>query len=355
MGQKNWVNLLKIFGAAVFSLVVQSAWAFDGALTYERFARLNTPSQKLQATDWLGLELDTDRVRQTFDYHLHTDVRYYSEDNDYNYSVEEAYIQFTGENHHLGLGRKLMDWSPHQTYWQLDYLNPQKGFNLLSQKQEGLMGVHYDYRPNKEGIRFSAFFSYLYIPSLNPSIDIENGQVSSTSEWQVLPPSKTVVRGQKVPIFYKLNMPPIEDIILQKSLGMKLAYSWESGKILSYAIYKPESGVRANAEAFFNLDKKQVQVAANPIVNHHLMFGSSLHQRFQGVDYSAGIDVVDPNARLGGEDFEALGPLQLERSNRTFESEFFTVMPSYDRESYAYLSASFHRYWYDFSLNYTQL
>ena len=177
---------------------------------------------------------------------------------------------------------------------------------------------------------------------MNPWVDIENGVVSSKSEWVRLPPSTTTVNDQERPIRYYLNDPEISDLILKKSLGARVGYDWKLGdynvgNISAYGLYKPENNLRVNAEAFYDLDKREVSVFANPIVNHHMLFGINASQRIENIAetwiVAGGVEFVDPNARLG-KDFDSLDPIQLEENNRNFESDFFSVKPSYDREAY---------------------
>ena len=232
-------------------------------------------------------------------------------------------------------------------------MNPRQSFTLLSSKQEGLTGLHYTQAVTQE-VSFDIFFSYVYIPGLNPSVDIENGKVVSNSEWVRLPPEKTIIMDQTVPIVYSMNRPTNGEVVFQKSLGMNVSYEWNKGKISSYAIYKPESNLRSNAEASLSNDATKVLVTANPIVNHHLMYGLQAVQQFGGIKGVVGLDITDPNANLG-DDFEILDPLQLGEDDRTFESEYFSIQPSYDKESYLSFAALLDRRFYSLSVNYIQL
>lgn len=345
---------LNLFILSISFALIPSAYGFsllDGTLSYERFARLNTPAEKNNAVDWFGLSIDTRRFSRQIEYNFQADLRYFAGENDFNYSFPEAYFQYKTANSHTSFGRKLLNWSSHERFWQLGYLNAQRGFRLLDDRQEGATGLHYDFRPHQIGVRFSIFFSYFYIPTLNPSLNIEDGRVSSTSEWRKMPPTETIVNDQRVPIYYMLNDPSVSDIVFQRSLGANLEYSWGSGKVQGYAIYKPEASPRVNADAVFDNDEGRVEVTANPVVNHHVMSGLSIHQRLAGILFSMGADFVDPNARIG-KDFDVLSPSELRQEDKTFESEFFTIEPNYERESYGYIKAGVDRYFYHFALHY---
>ena len=350
---KKLFNPLKLLFKVLLISMISNSYGFEGTLSYERFARLNNPQQKTQSTDWFGLSLDSKKFGPNYEAYFELDLRYFNsaDEGAFNFSLPEAYFQYKTPRSHTSFGRKRLDWTPREKFWQIGYLNAQRGFRLLDDKQEGLTGIHYDFRPNQIGPRFSLFFSYFHIPTLNPSVNIKDGEITGNSEWQKLPPKQTVISGSPVPIYYELNDPSISDIVLKKSLGLNLEYSWGSGKVQGYTIYKPESGLRVNAEAYYSLENDRVEAIANPIVNHHMMPGFSIHQRLYGVLFTTGADFIDPNARLG-KDFDVLSPSQMRENNKKFESEFFTIEPNYERESYGYFRASIDQFYYHFSLNY---
>jgi hypothetical protein len=326
----------------------------EGGLSFETFQRLNTPNKKSEAVEWAGLNLNYKDMDRSSDVVAEGAFRYYfNGPQALNYSVPEIYYTSYSDDSNWTLGRKIVDWSPNEKYWLLGNLNPRQGFTLLSSKQEGLTGLHYTQEVTRS-IAFDIFFSYIYIPALNPSVDIEDGKVVSNSEWVRLPPEKTVVLGQEVPIVYSMNRPTNSDVIFQKSLGANASYDWKKGAVSIYGIYKPESNLRSNADASLTNEADEVQVTANPVVNHHLMYGLAASQKIGDVEAIFGFDVTDPNAKLGN-DFEVLNPLALSEYDKNFESEYFTIEPNYDKESYASFTALLERNFYTLSLNYIQL
>lgn len=305
-----------------------------GSVSYHRFSRLNTPVTKAADQDWFGLSLEGQWQLARFkQLHLDFDTRYYMDAQDFNYSLQEGYWKYEDSKNRLVIGRRILDWNPGEAYWTQNGLNARQGFTLLDQEQEGLLGMSF----KRELGDFSAevYISYLHIPQLNPGISIENGEVKSKSEWVKLPPRRTTFQGVELDIVYKLNDPNIlKDIVLKKSLGASLDYEWGSGRVLGFAIYKPENSIRANAfvEEVDSVNDT-VTVVAEPIVNHHVVLGGHIEQRYAGLKWLLGFDVIDPNARLGS-DFEAFDPVELENERRVFRSDEFVIEPSYDRESY---------------------
>lgn len=338
----------------LLSLSTSLRAGFEGGFSYEKFLRLNTPSKKTEAVDWSGISLTfKDRFKET-EVFGEANLRYYFNGPEaMNYSFPEFYHSIDTNDSNFTYGRKIVDWSLNEKYWQVGHLNPRQGFNLLSSKQEGLTAFHYTKNVTKS-FDVGIVFSYLYIPTLNPSIDIKDGKVVSNSEWVRKPPEKTVVLGNVVPIKYQMNKPKAKDVLLKKTLGINGAYKWKGGALSSYAIYKPENNLRVNAEASLANDGSHVLAIANPVVNHHLMYGFQGKQKFGDVQTVLSFDVTDPNAKLG-DDFEVLNPLDLKEDDRNFTSEYFTIQPNYDKESYLTASASIDRTYYSLSLNYIHL
>lgn len=335
----------------VFNSLNLKVWAGEGAVTYEKFLRLNNPPNRSESGDWIGLGYETEAPGEKVDTFLMGDLRlYFQDNNDLNYSLQEGYIQYKNSDYAFSVGRKILDWNPNDTYWSLGYLNALQSFTLLSTEEEGVTGITYSRKG--EEFDFEVLLSYIFIPQLNPAMDVKNGNIESKSEWMRLPPKRTVVSGQEVPIFYKIADVNVSKIIFNKSLGFNLRYRWgEEGGISTFAIYKPENKLRANASAFYdNVTTNKVIVEADPTVNHHAYYGLQMYQAFGDVKARGGLSYVDPNARLG-KDF----PIDISNARKTFKSEYFTINPRYDKEAYAHGSLNLDRKKYKLSLNYIHL
>lgn len=335
----------------LFSLGAEQLSAASAELSYEKFYRLNKPIYRSESGDWLGLSFETAPAEKEFDAFLEADLRFYFQDNNsLNYSVQEAYVQYTGDGFQLAIGRKILDWNVNEKYWSLGYLNALQSFTLLSTEEEGLMGVHLNWDYGK--FNFEIFGSYIFIPQINPSIDFKNGQVHSRSEWVRLPPRRTVVSGLEVPIYYNITDYDIEKIVFNKSLGANLSYSWAEGGASAFAIYKPENTLRINADAYYdNLGTGNVIVTADPTINHHAYYGVQIFQGFGDIKSRAGLSYIDPNFKLGKDFLVDIG-----NARKTFKSEYFNINPRYDREAYAHVSLNYDKQkTYKLTLNYIHL
>ncbi len=343
------------FTNANYSFSKPREFSFMGDISYENFQRLNEPDKKTDFEDWTGLNVTVDGLVGEYDFHHESSYRLYvNNDNTLNFSLPETYLEYKDSSKRVSLGRQILKWNENETYWLLDTINANQGFYLLGEKKEGLTGVQADFRVG-QNMTISVFGSIVNIPALNPSVAIENGQVTSKSEWVRQTPEATLLEGQSVPLYYVLNMPEIKDIVLKKSFGLRQAFTWDRGnsELSSYFIYKPENKIRMNAEAYMDESLDKIMVIANPTVNHHLVYGFQYKQNLGDVKLIAGLDFNDPNANLG--DFEVLDIVQLEEERKVFESEYFTVKPSYDRESYFHTTANMNRGNYMLSLNYIHL
>lgn len=321
-------------------------FAANGVLKYEKFYRLNTPAGTMDTQDWLGFSFQTTKDGDPTTYFVEGDFKFFLNNNrDMNYSVPEAYLQFNNENSITTLGRRHIDWDEQERFWHLGKMNGLQGFKLLDEKEEGIFGYHFDYRLSSN-IKVSFIFSYIHIPVLNPAINVDSeGKITSTSEWYRKPPTETFIAGQRKDIFYEMNTPKVKDVIFKKTIGANISYNWlrggeYAGELSFYAIYKPENNLRINADASFDTSINKVRVVADPVVNHHLVFGPQIKQKFEHFDFVTGIQYSDPNAKLG-KDFNAIDFVKLGENGKQFESEFFTIEPNYDREIYYYATINY--------------
>lgn len=333
-------------------------------LMVEKFQRLNNPGVTTRSEDRLTLDIEKegdflliDGAEAKFD----ASFRLYLDDQEINYSLGEAYISGTDGTNTWTVGRKVLNWNPTEVFWGLNHLNARRSFTLLDEEREGIVGFHWDRKMGDLELNF--ILSYAYVPQLNPGLKVENGSVVSKSEWVRKPPTRTVINEKEVPIFYNLNEPSVSDVVLNKTLGANLAWNWGdknySGRFNSYALYKPENNLRINAEAYYDLDLKQVMVNADPIVNHHAILGMGVQQHLPvalpgKTMIATNFEVIDPNARLG-KDFDVLDPVKLKQQNREFDSQFFSINPNYKRESHATVSLLHKNYLFDVGLNYFRL
>jgi len=324
-----------------------------GAISYERFLRLNEPENggKRNTFDWLDTGYQYKLLRGPISGSFDGDFRFFINDRQFGASLGEAYFSYRGVDGSVHtLGRKRINWNPSEKFWQLNHFQGGRQFRLFDRKQEGLFGYHL--KTNHGPLRGEYFLSYIYIPTLNPTIRVEDGNIISNSDWYRRPPEQAIIRASGVAssINYEVNYPSYADIITQKSIGGKLSYAWSfqdlknekkeifgRGQAHVFAIYKPESSIRVNAAAKYNISEARLDVTADPVVNHHLVYGFSFEQEVANTFNRVGLTFVDPSARLG-KDFDTLS---LEVANKTSVDNRtgYLVDPKYDRETYLHFSS----------------
>jgi hypothetical protein len=337
------------------------------SISYERFVRLNQPEDgaKRDTFDWIESSYKYNMERGPIKGSFDGDLRFFIKKKQVNFSLSEAYLSYKGaEGSVHGLGRQKLDWHPNEAFWQLSHLQGLRNFRLMDRKQEGLLG--YKLKVNSGNFKSEFFLSYFYVPTLNPGIKVNNGEVTSNSDWYRRPPKQALLRenGEPTDIKYEINEPDYKDIFIQKTLGAKLSLDWNmrdkkiikkltkkkkkkkskkkekstfgKGEISGYVIYKPEANIRINASTQYNTIDSQLPVRADPIVNHHIVYGATLKQEIKSSKNVIGFTFVDPTARLG-QDFDTLS-LDV---NDTVEAERtgYLIDPKYDKEAYLHFSS----------------
>jgi hypothetical protein len=317
--------ILGIYSSQISALEDSKSYFQVEKVNYENQAR-----EELNNTDAFGLELEKTYNGEDWEAKVDFKGRFLMNNSEPAYSLQEFYIKKDWENSNLSVGRRLLDWNNNETFWLLGHMNGVSSINFLEPDREGLFGIHYTQR--FKNIKLEGFLSYFYLPNLNPSLDIVDGKVVNYGTWGRTPPKFSAIAGRRVEINYAVNRPDVDEVIFKKSLGGRLTLESDVADLSFYGIYKPETSLRMNAEAYAELDAT-ITATANPLVNHHGIYGASLDIKGEGLSWNTNIQVVDPNVNLAG-DFEVVDPFKLKQSNRQFTSEFFSVRPNYQKQTY---------------------
>lgn len=334
---------LGFLGILSFSLEPLSA--MQTGLTHESNKRLSDGAMSggPSESSWLSLDLVTANIKKRVDTYLNASARVYYGENNYLVSVPEAYVQVSGNRSNFSTGRKLVNWANEDKFWMLGNINGNKGMDLISDEQEGLLGFHYDYfsHTSDNGYMLSVMASPAFIPSLNPAYTFENGQVQSKAPWVQLPPERIRFRDNEIPINYTLDRPANSEIVRNNTLGVRVAKRWKSGGVQAFTMYKPENILRNYAEGKLSQDLESVSVRVRPAVNHHVVYGVDVDQKINKFRINGGLRVIDPNADLKA-DIKVVSPLALEKNDHySIDSESFVISPSYKRQSYFHTGTSY--------------
>ncbi|MFT6070815.1 MAG: hypothetical protein ACJAT2_000624 [Bacteriovoracaceae bacterium] len=314
---------------------VMKGWS-KGTLIYEHLGRMNTPAFKDAGSSSIGFEYLHIKKRSSFDSYAGLEVKYYPSNEGTLVSLPEAYISRSRGNTDWAVGRKILKWTPHEKFWGIGELNALKGFNLMDDDEEGLVGIHFN--KSWSNVDLAIFGSGVHIPQLNPTFTIKEGKISGANEWTNPPPTQVRFSGQNIPVYYNLDKPPMGDILLQNSLGTKLSYRWKKGSVSAYGIYKPENLARINATGFYEQTTvEQASVRAKPFINHHIMYGVNAAQELGDLTAKVSWDTINPDHGLDDSfSFEAfkIEPVY------TIDS-FLTASLTWDKNRYVGLSTNF--------------
>jgi len=327
------------FLVLAFVLVQSTCFAKEVMLSYQQYGRLNQPANAEASDNWVGLSYD--RLKEHSGGGLSkiaVDARYYNGNGRWAVSVPELYYRKDRTNSHMAFGRQILDWAPNEKFWLLGELNPQRGFNLLEENQEGVMGAKFS--RSKGPFQVDVFGSYLYAPQLNPGYAIQDGRVVGQTEWSKLPPTKVSYNDAEVPLRYTLENPDMGKLIFRPTLGMRLGLNWGSGGVSVYGIHKPESQVRINATGHYEQDTvEQAAVTAKPFANQQNIVGTHVMQKLGQVELTVGGMAISPE----------------KKGDPDFQFEAIKIQPVYEDYVYSYAGAAYKSAYGEISANYIEL
>lgn len=244
--------------------------------------------------------------KKTSDYEIEKRFTFASQYNDQHltqYSLQEAYVVLPASvKNSFTIGRQILDWSEADSMWGFGKLNNRRNFDYFTPGQEGLIGAKFE-RKSDNGMRWRAFYSPLYVPELNPALDINKGDRSITtrSPWGNAPSSHTDYNGSDVPVRYDVKNPALSDVVYRHSVGANIGYQNNHFSMDNFFIRKPENQISTKVNFTFNSIQDQVEVKVRPQFYYHDVFGSSLRWKNKDVEvYVSGIG-IRPNTFPDGD------------------------------------------------------
>lgn len=211
------------------------------------------------------------------------------------YSIPQAYVGGKLSNKdHVRLGRQILNWSEVDQVWGFGKLNNRIGFDGFEPGQEGLTGLLYE-RKSSNGMRYRAFLSGLYIPELNPSLDIDKDDrsISSRHPWADPPsPTAEIDEGNVKRIAYDVDYPEYNDVVFKYTIGANLGFESKHWVADTFIIRKPENKFTPEAHVTLNAIDNIIEAKVKPNFHHHDVYGSSLKYRNLGLEmYISGIAI----------------------------------------------------------------
>lgn len=209
------------------------------------------------------------------------------------YSVPEAYVGgMLTKKDHIRFGRQILAWSPVDSIWGFGKLNNRVNFDYFTPGQEGLIGLLYE-RRSSNGMRYRAFVSGIYVPELNPSLDIDKKDKTITSRhaWSDAPaPTAEVEPGNVKRIAYNLEYPEISEVIYRYTVGANLGFESKHWVWDNFIMRKPENQFSTEVSVSLDPAADVINAYVDPQFYYHDVYGSSLKYRNRDLEmYISGI------------------------------------------------------------------
>lgn len=212
------------------------------------------------------------------------------------YSVQEAYLGANAGKNKVKAGRMILPWSTMDSTWGFGKLNNRKNFDGFDPGQEGLVGLSFE-RKSANGMRYRLFGSPIYVPELNPSMDInkEKKTISSRSPWTDVPSATTEHQGRMKRIEYTVNMPDTWDAVQRYTMGASIGWENRNWVVDGFYVYKPENTQTPKVEVQYNTGNDVIKANITPEFYYHHVFGGNLKYRNKDVEmYVSGMG-IHPN------------------------------------------------------------
>jgi hypothetical protein len=218
------------------------------------------------------------------------------------YSLSESYVggKLTSKDG-IRFGRQILNWSTVDSTWGFGKLNNRRNFDYLEPGQEGLTGLLYE-RKSTNGMRYRAFVSGLYVPEMNPSLDIDKDQktINSRHAWGMRPAQTAEVEGQDKRILYDVAYPELADVVYRYTVGANIGWESKHWVFDSYVMRKPENQLSTQVEVAYNAGDDVIKAFITPQIYYHDLFGANLRYRNQDIEvYVSGIG-IRPNTYPDG-------------------------------------------------------
>lgn len=213
------------------------------------------------------------------------------------YSLQEAYIKLpASEKNTFKVGRQIIPWSAVDANWGFGKLNNRRNFDFFEPGQEGLVGLQFE-RKSANGMRYRAFYSPLYLPETNPSLDINNRDksITSRSHWGNPPAPTTMYNGNEIPVLYTVNYPSISEVVYRHSVGANIGYESKHWVMDNFVMRKPENSLSTKVDFKLNTIDDVVEVQVDPQVYYHDTYGSTLKWRNKDVEIYGSAIAIRPN------------------------------------------------------------
>jgi hypothetical protein len=121
------------------------------------------------------------------------------------------------------VGRQKRHWSYFDEEFGMGIWQPQLRWDYLNPIQQGLTGLFFDFAASRS-VTFTFFASSLFLPDQGPNFKLRDGQFVSANRWFWSPRTNFHIFNQSNPTSYALEMPAVNEVVFQPSLGAKVIF-----------------------------------------------------------------------------------------------------------------------------------
>lgn len=194
----------------------------------------------------------------------------------------EAYVGTSSEllsPFKFSFGRKLEQWNHLDDFWDQGYFQPRTRFDYLDPEPVGLLGLfsHYDLQLGDVPADILVFGSFINLPEQRAcSVDVD-GKFESQSPWCVPVQKSFTFNQSENPIFYRVETPPISDLVTHPSFGSKIHVGGKSGPWGQLAFqHKPMNQFLIGLDGIYVLDSNRLEVTFHPRIVYHQIVGADV-------------------------------------------------------------------------------
>ena len=187
---------------------------------------------------------------------------------------QNAYIATSSQlmpHHQVTLGRRLYDWSVMDDEWKIGLWTPRFLWDPLRPEQVGLTGAFYTYESKNWRVR--AYASAISIPERGAPTQDVNGQLRSSSPFYIPPYQYLLLQGQKTPMKYTVQYPPLEQLVLNPGAALSVGFGDKQGP-WAQVVYGlvPINQIDISVAPAYVLQANEIDVPVHPrVLLHHMV------------------------------------------------------------------------------------
>ena len=279
----------------------KKAQGWNGLLRFEgmQYTTSLPDNPKLSQSQLVSTQLKYENLKSAFGTKFDFSAGSYLGQSGSHFSLSEVFAQFKlSKNSEVSIGRKLNFWSEADKNWQLGLWQPLFNLDALRLQDQGLTGAFLEL--GNRNWNFLVFGSPLFIPTMGPNIQEENGSLVADSRWYNQPSNSVPVFDQDTRLIYAIEMPELKELVNQTSAAARFKYEADNGFWASVnAGRKPINSLMVQYE--FQLNAPVVDSNGNatlkPVVGFHKLAGADLGIKGKNSEVSISYLQDDPDTK----------------------------------------------------------